>query len=197
MSSENQTTRIRILNATLDLLQSGSAKVRVSDIARAAGISRQALYLHFATRGELLVEAARYLDEVNEVDRRLEPSRSATTGRARLKIWIESWGNYMPEIWGLGEALAAMQHTDSDAAEALADRMQAVRHGCAAAVTALARDGDLTPDLTEEQATDLLWTMLSVGSWRQLRFTCGWSQDDYVTRMTTAVEAVLLRNDGR
>ncbi|WP_121063527.1 TetR/AcrR family transcriptional regulator [Chachezhania antarctica] len=193
MSSENQTTRLRILTATLDLLQGGSKSVRMSDIARTAGISRQALYLHFSTRAELLIAAARHLDEVNEVDARLEPSRTAETGRARLKSWVESWGNYIPEIWGLGEALAAMQHTDADAAEALADRMRAVRDGCAAAVAALHRDGDLTPDLSATEATDLLWTMLSVGSWRQLRFDCGWSQADYVARMTLAAEKALIR----
>ena len=86
MSSENQTTRLRILTATLDLLQGGSKSVRMSDIARTAGISRQALYLHFSTRAELLIAAARHLDEVNEVDARLEPSRTAETGRSEVTI---------------------------------------------------------------------------------------------------------------
>ena len=47
-------------------------------------ISRQGVYLHFASRTELLVAATRYLDEVLDVDRRLAPSRAATTGAERL-----------------------------------------------------------------------------------------------------------------
>jgi hypothetical protein len=49
----------------------------MSDIAEATGISRQAAYLHFASRTELLVAVTPHLDEVLDVDRRLAPSRAA------------------------------------------------------------------------------------------------------------------------
>jgi AcrR family transcriptional regulator len=40
----------------------------MSDIAKAAGLSRQAVYLHFPNRAELLISATKHLDE--KVDRR-------------------------------------------------------------------------------------------------------------------------------
>jgi AcrR family transcriptional regulator len=61
----------------------------MGDIASMAGISRQAVYLHFASRTDLLVAATQYLDEVLEVDRRLAPSRAATSGVERLALFIE------------------------------------------------------------------------------------------------------------
>ncbi len=54
MSSENSETRDRILDAAWTLLEEKAGSgVRMSDIARQAGISRQAVYLHFASRTEL------------------------------------------------------------------------------------------------------------------------------------------------
>ena len=54
-------TPARILDAALALLREGGP-VRMSDIAKAAGVSRQAVYLHFPTRAQLLIAAARRLD---------------------------------------------------------------------------------------------------------------------------------------
>lgn len=55
----------------------------MGDIAAAAGISRQAVYLHIASRTELLVATTRYLDEALEADTRLAPSRATNTGVER------------------------------------------------------------------------------------------------------------------
>lgn len=171
------------MRATWNLLEkSGGAGVRMSDIAKAAGISRQAVYLHFPTRAELLTSTARYMDDVHNVDDRLAASRAAE-GVDRLDLWVEAWGNYIPKIHGVGRALIAMRDTDEAAAAAWGDRMQAVRHGCAAAIAALESARHLKPVFTAESATDLLWSMLSVEMWEKLRFECNWSQEDYIVGM--------------
>ena len=190
MSSD---TRSRILEAAWKLLEDGAGgEVRMSDIARKAGISRQAVYLHFPSRADLLIAVTRYIDEANEIDARLAASRSAATGIERLDAYIEAWGNYIPEIYGVGKALMAMQETDSEARMAWEGRMLAVREGCEAAVDALARDSALSRDIEEEKATDLLWTLLSVRNWEQLTLECGWSQEDYVAEMKRTARKALL-----
>lgn len=193
MSSENPTTREKILNASWKLLEaSPGQEVRMGDIAKAAGISRQALYGHFPARAELLTATARYLDEVKKVDDRLAASRAASTGKERLAAFIEAWGDYIPEIYGVGKAFMAMKDTDEAAAAAWSDRMQAVRHGCEAAVKALHRDGDLSPDYSQKQATDILWTLLSVENWERARLECGWSQKTYIKTMKQVAARALL-----
>ena len=192
MSSEKNPTRQRILETTWKLLENGGGgAVRMSDIAKAAGISRQALYLHFPNRAELLVATTRHVDEVHDIDALLAASRSAAGGAARLETWIAAWGNYIPRIYGIGKALMAMQDSDAEAAAAWDGRMQAVREGCAAAVAALARDGLLTPALTETEAVDLLWSFLSVRVWEQLRLTCGWDQARYVAHLQRSLARAL------
>ncbi|WP_342070291.1 TetR/AcrR family transcriptional regulator [Yoonia algicola] len=193
MSSKSEKTRARILQTTLDLLASGSPQqTRISDIAKASGISRQALYLHYPNRAELLIAATKYLDERVNIDDSLAESRTATDGKARLSAFMRAWGNHIPVIYGIGRALMAMSETDTEARAAWDNRMAAVRHGCAAAVKALIRDGVLRADLTEASATDLLWTLLSVRNWEALTQTCGWSQDRYLSEMTRLAKAALM-----
>jgi AcrR family transcriptional regulator len=184
MSSDNPETRTRILQSALSLLESGEDNgVRMADIARQAGISRQAVYLHFPTRAELLIATTLYVDEINDVDARLAVSRGAGSGIARLDAYIEAWGNYIPEVYGISKALLAMKDTDDAAAVAWEGRMQAMREGCAAAIKALKDDGNLAPGLKPDQATDLLWTLMSVRNWEHLTIDCGWPKKRYIASL--------------
>jgi AcrR family transcriptional regulator len=186
-------TRTRILQTTRDLLEAGQGRgVRMSDIARQAGISRQAVYLHFPNRAELLIATTFYLDEVKGSEARLAASRSAASGVERLDAFIEAWGGYIPEIYGIGRALIAMSDTDEAAAAAWGQRMQDVREGCEAAVLALDADGRLTTEYSTDQATELLWTLLSVANWEQLTITCAWPQARYIKAMKSLAHQALV-----
>ena len=195
MSSPETDTRTRILRASWDLLESpDGSSVRMADIAKRAGVSRQAVYLHFPNRAELLTATTRYIDFVHDVDGRLAESRNAATGQARLEAFIKAWGNYIPIIHGVARALIAMMDRDAEAATAWNDRLRAIRAGCQAAVDALARDGDLAPPYSRTQATDILWTLLSVQNWEQWRAACGWSQQNYIRNVTAIARRVLVRD---
>ena len=129
---------------------------------------------------------------LNDVDTILVGSRTAQTGAQRLHEWIEAWGNYIPKIYGVAKALLSMKDTDPAAQAAWDDRMNAVRHGSAAAIAALEKDGTLRRDLTTKQATDLLSVLLSVGTWEQLTQTCGWSQPSYIAHVQLAASKLLI-----
>jgi AcrR family transcriptional regulator len=193
MSSEKNSTRIRILKSAWKLLEDGGGgSVRMSDIAKSAKISRQALYLHFPNRADLLVATTAYLDEVYDIENKLVASRTAENGLDRLNAWIEVWGNYIPKIYGIAKALLAMKDSDEEAMTAWNDRMYAVRHGCDAAVEAIYQDGKLNKTLNRDEATDLLWTQLSVRTWEHFRFECGWSQERYIRLMKVMAESILV-----
>ena len=126
----------------------------------------------------------------------LVPSRTAKTGQERLDAYIEAWGNYIPEMYGVGKALLAMQDTDEAAAAAWNERMQAMREGCEAAILALQRDKMLSPDYSAEDATNLLWTLVSVRNWEQLTQQCGWSQAKYVATIKSTAQRLFVRQGG-
>lgn len=193
MSSGAPTTRERILQSTWTTLLDGSTpRVRMSDIANSAGISRQALYLHFANRTELLIETTHYIDRVKNVDRRLARSRHASSGLERLEAYIDAWGNYIPEIYGVANALMVMGVTDDGARLAWEGRLAAVRAGCEVIVTTLSREGQLSQRLSPSEATDVLCAHLSVETWWYLCDRSGWSQTRYVEAMQQTLKAMLL-----
>jgi len=194
MSSPITETRSRILESTWKLLEADPGNgVRMADIARAAGISRQAVYLHFQNRTELLIATTRHLDKIKDIDARLGASRAARTGIERLDAYILAWGNYIPEIYGVAKALLAMRESDDAAArQAWDDRMDAMREGCKAAIHALEVDGALSPELSAKAATDILWTLLSVRNWEHLVGDCGWSQKSYITTTQRLAHRALL-----
>ena len=189
MSSEKTETRTRILQATIRTLEeSGGRGVRMGDIAKETGISRQAVYLHFPSRTELLIAAALYKGDLLDVEARLAPSRAAASGVERLRLYIQFWGNFIPEFYSVGKALMIVQDTDEDAAAAWRDRMVAMRDGCRAAIDALHADGKLARGWTKPRATDALWTMLLVPNWEHLTIECGWSTTQYIRWMTRMAE---------
>lgn len=197
MSSDSLPTPTRILQATLQLLEEPHAKLpTMSDIARASGVSRQAVYLHYPSRTDLLVAATRYQDAQNDVDAALARSRTARSGAERLDAFVTAWCSYIPKIYGVARAIMAVTDTDPEAAAAWNTRMQDMREGCRAAVQALEDDGTLPPNTDPEQATDLLWTILSVRMWENLTQTCGWDQACYLDTVRGLALAALAQDVG-
>ncbi len=168
--------------------------VRMSDIARAAGISRQALYLHFDARADLLIATTRYMDEVTGVEDSLVPSRTAASGPDRLRAFVAFAGGHWPNVQGVARALIAMQDTDSEAERAWQDRMGAMREGCHAAIAMLESEHRLADGWTVATATDLLWTMLSFEGWDLLTRQCGWSPADYTARLQRQAEQTFVKS---
>lgn len=193
MSKKLEETRDRILAATVELLEHGKpADVRMADIAKRAGITRQALYLHFANRTTLLTAATQYVDGIKNIDARLAPSRAAEHGRDRLELYIEAWGNYIPEVYGIAKGLISVYDSDPAAKAAWDDRMAAIRHGCEAAVKALRKDGDLQPG--PKDATDTLCGLLSVELWEYWVQRCGWSQSKYIRQVKQLARDALVKD---
>ncbi|MBO6826510.1 MAG: TetR/AcrR family transcriptional regulator [Sneathiella sp.] len=194
MSRKYNETQKRILTAAWSLLESAPEKgVRMSDIAKEAGVSRQAVYLHFPKRVELLKATTRFVDQQKDIDERLAPSRSAPNGVARLDAYVEAWGNYIPEIYGVVHAILSMADTDAEARDTWEDRMHALREGCQAVIGMLSAENRLTGDLSHEQAADLFLTLISVQNWEHLVRQCGWSQDMYIQHITALSKAALIK----
>jgi len=201
MSSNSKSpTRDRILEAACALLEDDSGtSTRMADIARAADVSRQAVYLHFQNRADLLTAALRHRDEQTGLQENLAASRAAATGEERIARYVEFWADHVPRIQGLAHALLAdhvpriqglahallaMRDSDPAAAAAWDERMAATRDGCEACILALAKEGRLAAPWQIGPATDLFWAMLSVQNWMLLTGPCGWSQQDYAENLT-------------
>jgi AcrR family transcriptional regulator len=184
MSSGNPETRKHILEVAWHLMVEGQGQaISVDDIARMAKVSRQAIYLHFGTRANLLIATVRYVDEIIQLDERLAKVCAGTRGVEILEGMVEFWGNYIPEIYGLAKALLAVYDTDKDAAAAWNDRMAALRRGCHIAILLLQQEGNLSGGWELEQAASMMWSLLAISVWENLTIHQGWSNEQYVRQM--------------
>ncbi len=168
--------------------------VRMRDVADAAGVSRQAVYDHFGSRAQLILETTHYVDQVRGLDERKQRFDSATTGQEALDTYIEFWGNFIPEIHSIARALRADRESDPAAAAAWDDRMGAIRTSCRIIAEMLERDGMLAPGWSVLEAVDWLWTMLSISNWESLTIECGWTQDQYLKRMHEISRTTLVKS---
>ena len=194
MSKKNPTgkTRTQILEAAYQLLNEFCGEnVRMADIAKTAGVSRQALYLHFKSRTELMVATVRYGDELRDIASQIRPWTEAK-GSKKLEAWILFWGNYIPQIFAIAKALLLAKGEDEAAAAAWNDRMEDVRKSCYETIKTLHDDEILAKEWTIESASDLLWSTLSIEGWEQLTTVRGWTNQQYVRRMQTFARCTFL-----
>jgi len=110
-------SRSRILDAALALIvKRGGADVTMMEIAKAAGVSRQAVYLHFADRAELLVSVARHADEKRGLYAEIRKITDAPSGIDALREAASLQARTNPGIWAIARAVDAVRRTDEAAA---------------------------------------------------------------------------------
>lgn len=193
MSSNEIDTRTRILEAAWHLLEERRGQgVSMGGIAKEVGISRQAVYLHFASRTELMIATMNYVDEVKGLYGRLEKLQSIPSGIELLEACIDIWGNYIPEIYGLAKAMLLTKDSDEAMAAAWNNSMGCLRDVCQQTIETLDREGSLASGWSTNEATDLFWTMISISNWEQLTGDCGWSTKQYIDRMKSMLKSTFV-----
>ena len=183
VSSQNSAGRI--LDAALALItRKGDANVTMAQIARAARVSRQAVYLHFADRAALMVAVARHLDERLGLPADIQQLIDAPTGAAMLEASVAMQARRNSSVWAVAGALDAVRRTDAAAERAWQDRLRARLEGSRAVVARLRAEGSLRPGLDPSIAADLLWTITSLRMWEDLVLARGWPAEQYQQRIT-------------
>jgi len=178
VSSRN--SRKRILDAALSLIaRRGGADVTMAEIAKAARVSRQAVYLHFGDRGALLVALARHADEKRGLADEIRKIADAPTGVGALQEMVAVQARANPGIWALARALDAVRRVDKAAERSWQDRLQHRLEGCRTIVARLQQEDALRPGLDPAAAADLLWTITSLRMWEDLVLQRGWSAQRY------------------
>jgi AcrR family transcriptional regulator len=137
----------------------------MAEIARAADVSRQAVYLHFGDRAKLLVALVQHADERRGLPAQVAKVIGAPTGVAAVAEMVSLQARMNPGSWAVARALDAVRRVDADAEHAWQDRLQNRLNGCRAIVRRLAQKGSLRPGLDPETATDLLWSLPSLRTW--------------------------------
>lgn len=193
MSRGQPETRRRILEAAAKLLQQpGGVDVRMGQIADEAGVSRQALYLHFADRSQLLVAAVGHVDETAGLADKKRPIEDASTAREAIDRYVQMHAEDMPRIADVARAMDAARRTDPAIDAAWQDRLSGRRRYCRRLAARLQAEGDLADGWTVDDAADLLLLLISPRSWDDLVTERGWPPSRYIQNIQTTIHSALV-----
>jgi AcrR family transcriptional regulator len=194
MSSKFRTTHRRILAAGRRLIeQRGFHGVGLDEIAQAAGVSRQAVYLHFRSKTGLLLEMVDYVFATEAPPNLTTRWEKATTGRQALGAAIAIHASYEPRVYRFGRALHAARREQPAAAAAWNNRIARRRANYKKVAQWLARDGVLLDSWSVREAADLLWALTSFHMFEYLVVEAGWSTRNYANDIRIVVERALLK----
>ena len=197
MSSKRERTRSRILDSAVKLLvERGYHGVGMEEVARDAGVSRQALYLHFKSKVELLVAMARYSDGMIKVPELVRQSDEAPTALEALDAGIRAYGLIEPQIYEVASVLYTARRADEAAEAAWQDRLAYRRGNIEVVMERLQKEGLLAEGWTVEEATDFAWSLLSMHTYEHLVVERGWPIDQFVSRLSSMVRSVLVAQPG-
>jgi AcrR family transcriptional regulator len=196
VSSDNAAGRI--LDAALALFRKkGDAGVTMAQIAKAARVSRQAVYLHFKDRAALMVALTRHVNERLGLPAEIQKILGAATGADMLRASAELQARMNPFVWVVARALDAVRRTDAAAERAWQDRQPSRLQGARAIVARLQSEGNLKEGLDPADAADLIWTVMSLRTWEDLVVTRGWSAERYRQQIERLLLDAVTRSGSR
>jgi AcrR family transcriptional regulator len=192
MSSTRAETRLAILAAARRLLEErGYFGVGLEDIAAAAGVSRQAIYLHFGSKANLLLELARHIDESQGLPTLIGQFRGAPTSLDAMDRLIHVLATYGPKVLRIALVMDGARQSDDDALAAWRDRMMSRLGGMRWIIDWIAKDGLLAPGWTVDDAAEWWWALSSPQVQELLTEVRTWSAERYEVAMRRAVRAAL------
>lgn len=194
MAKISDDTRAGILEAAWKLMaEQRRLDAGMSEIAAAAGVSRQTLFNAFGNRAGVLVAMARHQDTRNEQVPRMR--QIAATGRdaAALHAFVDAWLEYLPVVYPVAIQLETGSLSDLDANAAWQDRIfsHGVRMGLDRILGQMAAGGGFRADQDPSRLADACLTLLVPSAWRYLVVERGWDAEAFARSRHGLIDAVL------
>jgi AcrR family transcriptional regulator len=174
-------TRTQILEAARAMFEElGYYGAGLGAVATKAGVSRQAIYLHFPSKAELLTALHLHIFDTDVVPAlEQHPLTDEMTALDSLDATIATDVVVISKVWRIHEALTTARRQHPEVEETLRPR-EAQRYGeLLDRARALKREGALPSTVRVEALADMLWGLVSVGTFTSLVNERGWSLAQY------------------
>ena len=180
-SSGRLQTRIQILEAARAMFEElGYYGAGLEAVAKKAGVSRQAIYLHFPSKAELLTALHLHVFDTDVVPAlRRHAITDAMTGLDVLDATIAADVEIVSRVWRIHESLTMARRQHSEVDQTLLPREEEHYDGLLDVGCRLERDGALPPTIPVGLFADMLWGLMNLGTFRNLVIERGWSLDQY------------------
>jgi len=189
-------TRKHILEATWELVEQRGSAFKITEVAKHASVSRQAVYLHFGDRSRLLVALVDHIDKSLGSVKLRENVFGAPSGVEALRRWVDTMSWYTAKIDRITEVLEASQYEDPDLAIAWRNRMNRRRDLLRYQIAErLDREGQLAVGWSAKTAAEIIYVVTMPGPWRELTRELGWTPTEYSDHIWGLLKRGLLADD--
>ncbi|HEY3952777.1 MAG TPA: helix-turn-helix domain-containing protein [Streptosporangiaceae bacterium] len=194
-NARSRRTRAAVLDAARELIaERGFAATTMAAVADRAGVTRRAVYLHFATKADLLAALFDYVSDREQLAASLRRVWRAPGPVAALQEWARHLARFHPHIMDVDLAAECERASDPDAAAHRATVIADQRAACRRLVGWLHDEGVLAPSWTPATATDMLWALMSSALIRALLVDCGWSTRSYARQLSALLVRTFVRD---
>jgi AcrR family transcriptional regulator len=165
-------------------------------VARRAGVSRRAVYLHFASWAALVDALFGHIAEragLSDSTRRISDSPDAG---AALDAWAEHLAYYHTRLLAVNRAIERVRRVDADAARHRQRVVRAQLATCRMLARRLHQEQVLAPPWAVGTATDMLWALISTDMIEGLVVDRRWSRRRLAQHLAALLRSTFIRAAG-
>lgn len=192
-NARSRRTRIALLASARALVeQDGLPALTMAAVGEHAGVTRRSVYLHFATRTELVTALYAYVNETAELAASLKLVWQAPDAAAALDEWANHVARCHSQLVPVGRAFQRVRGADPDADHYWKLVMRQWRDSCRRLAEWLERDARLAPPWTVATATDMLWALMSFDVLEALVVDRRWSRKRLARRLSVLFQSTFV-----
>ena len=174
-------TRTQILEAARGMFEElGYHGAGLGAVAQQAGVSRQAIYLHFTSKADLLTALHLHIfatDVVPVLER--HPITDELTALDALDATIAVDVEVASKVWRIHEALTTARRQHPEVEDTLRPREKERYRELLELGRRLKVEGALPPEIRVGMLADMLWGLINVGTYKNLVIERSWSLEQY------------------
>jgi len=166
-------------------------------VAELAGVTRRAVYLHFASRAELVAELFDYVSDAEGLAESTRAVWASPDAVAALEEWAAHLARFHPRVLPMTRAAERLHRSDPDAAAHRERYLREQLAACRRLADWLDREGRLAPGWTAETAADMLFALISTDLLERLLGERRWSGSRLARHLTLLLRSTFVAEDAR
>ena len=192
-NARSRRTRAALLDATRVILEDeGFEALTMAAVAERAGVSRRAIYLHFASRAALVDSLFQHIADREGLAESTRRVTDAPDAVAALDAWARHLADYHTRLLPVTRAIERVRRADADAARHWQRVVRAQLANCRGLATRLHDEARLAPPWTVDKATDMLWALISTDMIEGLLVDRRWSRRALAEHLSVLLRATFV-----
>jgi AcrR family transcriptional regulator len=187
----SEETRRRIVAAACALLEhAGYHQISLDDLAQAAEVSRQTIYVQFGSKSGVLQAVAEYIEHAG-LENLIAELLASPTPLAAFQHTCQRLVAFFGQYAAVLRNLQAQTIYDVEFAVFLRSKQNEIWHNTRRMIEWLATKEGHPSGWSIDEATDWLWMLTSFEMYDKLVTERGWSAEQYIGRIMDTLEQIL------